>query len=266
MVAVELALAHEASARSMSAGMRGSSRRRVSVAVARLTSARAAWSSCRSSHGERERLLEQRDAALVVAAAEQRGADVGQRVRERLVVAEPAGERRGALAERDRLVVALVQHRSCDWALSAIASSRLSGNASSTAIAWSPTSVASGPCPAHQSSRESQRRSSPARSSSPALVQRDQRAARLDRAVRRAAQVGLVGDALERLRRRRRTRQRRLPLLERLPVAARGGRGAGGGGREAADRVVVARAAGVVGEPGRIGVAGGLQRGAARGG
>ena len=62
--------------------------------------------------GERERLLEHRAAALVLGAADERGADVGQRVGERLGVADAAGEHRpracpSAIASR----VLLGEHR-----------------------------------------------------------------------------------------------------------------------------------------------------------
>ena len=77
----------------------------------------------------------------------------------------------GARAELDRLLVALVEHRQLRArADSAIASSRLSGNASSSAIARSAAAVADGASPAHQWIRDSQRSSSPARSPSPAAT------------------------------------------------------------------------------------------------
>ena len=76
------------------------------------------------------------------------------------------------------------------------------------------------------------------------LVDREQRAARLDRAGHAPAEVGLDRDALERLDADGRVGallggERRLPVLERLAVAARRARGAGGRRGEAADRVDV---------------------------
>ena len=150
---------------------------------------------------------------------------------------------------------------SCERPLSASASSRLSGNASSTTIARSPAAAASLPSPVHHSRRESQRRSSPARQIvASGLVDRQQCAAGLQRAFGTPAQVRLQSDAFERLGVVAvRGRERRLPVLERLPVAAgRAGR-PGGDGSEPADRVGVARAPRVVHEPRRIGAAGGLQ-------
>ena len=136
-------------------------------------------------------------------------ADVGQRVGDDLVVAEPASEAHGARPELDRLLVRSASIASCDRALSAIASSRLSGNASSTAIARSPTAAASSPRPAHHSTRDSQRRSSPVASASPAASWiGEQRAARLDGAIEPPAQVRLDRDALQRLGGRRRARRR----------------------------------------------------------
>ena len=76
-----------------------------------------------------------------------------------------------------------------------------------------------------------------------------ERAAGLDRALHVPAEVRLGRHALERVGA---DRQRRLPVLERLPVTARGGRRARRPRGEAADRVPVARPASVVGEPCRI--------------
>ena len=155
---------------------------------------------------------------------------------------------------------------SCERPLSAIASSRLSGNASSTAIDWSPAATASSPRPDHHNRRDSQRRSSPTRSASPAASWIASRARRASIARSEVpAEVGLDRDALERLDADGRVGallggERRLPVLERLAVAARAARGAGGRRGEAADRVDLARAARVVGEAGGIGVAGRRER------
>ena len=89
---------------------------------------------------------------------------------------------------------------SCARPLRACASSRLSGKASSTAIARSPTVAASLPLarPPEQA-REQPQRVARAQRVAGGLVEREQRAARLDGALRPPAQVRLDGDALERL-------------------------------------------------------------------
>ena len=144
-----------------------SPRRRVIVAVARLTRARAAWSSCPSS-------VASANASSSIATP--RSSLHCSRVVPTLVSAcktvSRSPMRRASASARVPSEIASswlsASIASWDRALSAIASSRLSGNASSTAIARSASSVASGPCPAHHRIRDSQRRSSPTRSSSPA--------------------------------------------------------------------------------------------------
>ena len=74
---------------------------------------------------------------------------------------------------------------SCERPLSAIASSRLSGNASSTAIARSPAAAASSPAPAPpQHARQPAQVVADAQRVAGRLVEREQRAARLERALR----------------------------------------------------------------------------------
>ena len=207
----------------MSAATRGSPRRRISIARARLTSARAAWSSWPLAGGQRERLLQHRPPALVLRAADQRRADVRQRVRDGLVVADPAGEAAARVPSAIASSFSLVQHRELRAAAQrhrqlAAVGERLQHRDRPVAERDGLLAAARPP-----QWRDDQRRSSPARSVvARRLVDREQRAARLGRALALPAEVGLDRDALERLRRRRASSaQRRLPLLERLPVAAR---------------------------------------------
>ena len=245
----------------MSCGTRGSSRRRAKrrrgevdqraggvVVVADATAIR-----CASSSSSRPRSC--------LRAADQRTCrrwSARARASRRRRARGPA--RRRARRARSPRRGARAASASCDWRAQRhreLAAVREAPRASRSPGRRPPT--ASSPRPDHQSRRESQRRSSPSRSGSSGVAL-DQRAARLDRALRAAAQVRLDRDALQRLLVGAHG-ERRLPLLERLPVPARGGRGAGGGGGVAADRVVVAGAARVVGEPRGIVVAGGLERG-----
>ena len=142
-----------------------------------------------------------------------------------------------AIASR---VAARRSSRSCAWPLSAIASSLPGGRVSSSAIARSPA-------PArllrrgrvHHSSRDSQRRLAPVASGSPPdCVQGEDRAARLERALRPAAQVRLDRHALERLVRRRRPRPpsaaSQCASAPRWPPAAAAARAAAGAQRRIA--------------------------------
>ena len=259
-VPVEVRSRAKASARSRSATTRGSSRRRTSVVVARLTSARAAWSSWPRRPRARTPPRAAHDRAR---APGRRAASFPTFVSACATVSRSSIRRASRIARVPSVIASSLPSpdiASCDRPLSAIASSRPSGCVSSTAIARSPAAAASAPLPDHQRMRESQRRSSPTRRLSPAASwMLEQRAARLQRTLRPAAQVRLDGHALERLRRAA-GGDRRLPVLERLPVPAAQRWPPGGRRSEPRDRVGVAGAARVVRQPRRVRVARLLER------
>ena len=208
---------------------------------------------------EHEGLLEQRPPALAVGPAEQHRADVRQSVGDDLGIVELARQPHGPRPERNRLLDALAVHRQLGAPaqrprqLAAVGEGLEHGD---RLVADRRRLGAAARPPQH--AREPAQVVAGAQRVARGLVDRQQFAAGLDRALGAPAQVGLDGDALERLRVA--GGERGLPVLERLAVTVRGGGGAGRGGREPADRLRVAGPAGVVHEPRRVGVAEALER------
>ncbi len=210
--------------------------------------------------GARVGVLEHGPAPLVVDAPEHGGADVREGMGVGLPVAHAPCQVERAVAELDRLEVALVQHEQLGPAaqrhreLAALRErledrDRLVGGRGRVGALARPP----------QDPREPAQVLPDAVGLLPGLVDPQERAPRLQGARELAAQVALDRDALQRDGARVR-RERRLPVLERLAVAACGARRARGDRRVPADRRGVTGLAGVVGETSGIDAVGRLQR------
>jgi len=216
--------------------------------------------------GAREGLLDQRSPSFVLVGAEQRRADVRQGVGDGLGVAELPAEPDRSLAESDRLVVALREHRQLRAPAErqrqlATLREPLEHGDRPVAHGFGLRSVTRPP----QHARQPPQVVADAPGVAGRLVQLQQGPARLQRALGQPAQVGLDRHALQCLRGPRHVGalhggEGRLPVLERLAVPARSARRPRGRGREPADGARVARAPRVVGQPGGIRSVLGLER------